>query len=232
MYTSGTTARPKGCLLTHEAVVRQAENVARTRFLLADGEALWDPLPLFHCGGIIPMLGCFSMGATYCHAGFFRADESLRMMAEERCTVLYPAFETIWLAILQHPDFRTTDLSAVRVVQNIATPEKLAQFEVAMPHARQVSSYGSTECSSNLTLPLPDDPYDIRMKTLGRPVDGMEIRIVDPESGEELADFSMGELCFRGYSMLDGYYRFPSRRPTSAIWRCRRRSSSSPRTPS
>ncbi|MFC5748456.1 AMP-binding protein [Actinomadura rugatobispora] len=209
MYTSGTTARPKGCLLSHEAVVRQAEAVARTRFMLTPDDALWDPLPMFHCGGIVPMLGCFSTGAKYCHPGFFTPAETLKSIQTERCTVLYPAFETIWLAVLDHPDFPSTDLSAVRLIQNIATPERLAQFEARMPQARQVSSYGSTECATNLTLTLPDDPYEIRMRTLGRPVGGMEIKIVDPESHRDLPEGAMGELCFRGYSMFDGYYKDP-----------------------
>ncbi|MBP2366510.1 AMP-binding protein [Pseudonocardia parietis] len=209
IYTSGTTARPKGCLLTHEALVRQAENVARTRFLLGPSDALWNPLPLYHCGGIVPMLGCFSAGAKYCHAGHFEPGAALRTIVEERCTVLYPAFETIWRAVLDHPGFLSADLSAVRIVQNIATPERLAQFEEAMPRAVQVSSYGSTECATNLTLPLPDDPADIRMRTLGRVVDGMELKIVDPETGDDLGEDTMGELCFRGYSMFEGYYKDP-----------------------
>ena len=209
MYTSGTTAKPKGCLLTHEAIVRQAGNVARTRFFLTEDDALWDPLPLFHCGGIVPMIGCYTVGAKYCHAGFFEPAEALKTMAEERCSILYPAFETIWQAVLDHPDFKTTDLSAVRAIQSICTPERLAQFEAAMPWASQVSSYGSTECATNLTMSLPDDPYEMRMQTLGSVVEGMEIKIVDPETGADLPAKTMGELCFRGYSQFEGYYKDP-----------------------
>ncbi|HEY4099231.1 MAG TPA: AMP-binding protein [Baekduia sp.] len=209
MYTSGTTARPKGCLLTHEALVRHAGNVARTRFLLTADDVFWDPLPLFHCGGIGPMLGCFSVGATYCHAGHFDADVSLRMLEDERVTVAYPAFETIWLAILNHPRFADADLTSIRLIQNIATPEKLAQFEARMPWARQVTSYGSTECATNLTLPHPDDPYEVRIGTLGTPLDGIEVKVVDPESGDERPVGEVGELCFRGYSRFEGYYKDP-----------------------
>ena len=209
MYTSGTTARPKGCLLTHEAITRQGEKVARTRFFLTEQDAFWDPLPLFHCGGIVPMFGCFSVGAKFCHAGFFEPGAALRTMAQERCTVLYPSFEMIWNAVLDHPDFATTDLSAVRVMQNIATPDRLAQFEKRMPWARQVSSYGSTEGATNLTLTVPDDPLDVRTQTLGRPVEGMEVRVVDPETGAPVPDGVMGELCFRGYSCFEGYYKDP-----------------------
>jgi fatty-acyl-CoA synthase len=209
MYTSGTTARPKGCLLCHEAVVRQGRNVALTRFRLTPADRFWDPLPLFHCGGLVPMLGCFSAGARYCHAGHFDADVALRMLEEERVTVAYPAFETIWFAVLNHPRFEDADLSSIRVIQNICVPERLAQFEARMPWAVQVTSYGSTECATNLTLPFPDDPYDVRINTLGHPIEGMEVKICDPETGVEKPFGEVGELCFRGYSRFDGYYKDP-----------------------
>lgn len=209
MYTSGTAARPKGCLISHEALVRHAENIANTRFLLTSSDAIWNPLPLFHCGGIVPMLSCFSVGATFCHAGHFEPAAALRMIAGEQCTVLFPIFETIWNAVLDHPDFPSTDLSAVRLVQNIAGPESISRFEQAMPQARQVTAYGSTEAGPNLIVPLPDDPPEIRMRTVGRVVDGMEVKIVDPETGEDVGECKMGELCIRGYSMFDGYYKDP-----------------------
>jgi fatty-acyl-CoA synthase len=209
MYTSGTTARPKGCLLTHEALTRQGEKVAKTRFLLTPDDSLWDPLPLFHCGGIVPMLGCFAVGAKYCHTGSFNAEEALRMIQDEKCTVLYPSFETIWLPILNHPEFKKADLRHVRLIQNIATPERMIQFEALMPWAPQVTSYGSTECATNLTMGRADDPFDVRVRTLGRPVDGMEVKIVDPETGKGVDRGVMGELCFRGYSCFEGYYKDP-----------------------
>jgi fatty-acyl-CoA synthase len=207
VYTSGTTARPKGCLLTHEAITRHAENIARTRFFLTEHDSFWDPLPLFHCGGIVPMFGCFSVGAKYCHPGFFEPEAALRTMEQERCTVLYPTFEPIWCAVLDHPDFDSTDLSAVRLIQNVAAPARLAQFEARMPFARQMPSYGSTECAANLTIPLPDDPYEIRMQTLGRPIEGLEVRIVDPGTKSVVEQGQMGELCWRGYCSFEGYYK-------------------------
>jgi fatty-acyl-CoA synthase len=207
VYTSGTTARPKGCLLTHEAVTRHGENIARTRFFLTQADSFWDPLPLFHCGGIVPMFGCFAVGAKFCHAGFFEPGEALRTIEQERCTVLYPTFEPIWCAVLDHPDFASTDLSAVRLIQNVAAPARLAQFEARMPFARQMPSYGSTECATNLTIPLPDDPFEIRMQTLGRPIDGLEVRIVDPDTSAPVEPGEMGELCWRGYCSFEGYYK-------------------------
>ena len=207
MYTSGTTSNPKGCLLTHEALVRQGHAVARTRFLLTEDDVMWNPLPMFHCGGIVPLLGVISVGATFCHAGHFEPTKALKMIADERCTVLYPAFETIWREVLDHPRFGEHDLSAVRLILNVATPRVLAEFEARMPEAKQVSSYGSTECATNLTVAHPDDPYDVRINTVGRPVDGMEVKIVDLETGTELPVGEMGELCFRGYAQFEGYYK-------------------------
>jgi fatty-acyl-CoA synthase len=209
MYTSGTSAQPKGCLLTHEALVRHGANVARSRFFLTPEDSFWDPLPLFHCGGIVPMLGCFSVGAKFCHAGHFEPGVALRMLEDERCTVIYPAFETIWLQVLDHPGFEQADLSAIRTIQSICVPERLRQLEARMPWAAQVSSYGATECASNLTLSLPDDPYEARMDTLGRPVPGMQLKIVDPETGERVPAGVVGELCFKGYALFDGYYKEP-----------------------
>ncbi len=209
MYTSGTTARPKGCLLTHEAVVRQGEKVARTRFELTREDALWDPLPLFHCGGIVPMLGVFAVGATFCHPGFFEPGPSLRMIKAERCTVLYPAFEAIWLGLVEHEEYVPEELRHVRLVQNIHTPERMEQFAAQMPWASHVTSYGSTESATNLTMGLASDPPELRLRTLGPVVEGMEVKIVDPDTGDEVAPGVMGELCFRGYSCFEGYYKDP-----------------------
>lgn len=209
MYTSGTTSRPKGCLLSHESISRHGPNVAGAFFSLTPEDAFWDPLPLFHCGGIVPMFACFTVGAKYCHAGHFEPGEALRTIRDEKCTVLYPAFEAIWLPILDHPEFATSDLSHVRVIQNIATPERMTQFEKRMPWAPQVTSYGATETASNLTMGHPDDPLEVRVNTLGRLVPGMEVKIVDPETGQPVPTGEFGELCYRGYAAFDGYYKAP-----------------------
>jgi fatty-acyl-CoA synthase len=209
MYTSGTTAQPKGCLITHEALVRHGRNVAISRFKLTSADRFWDPLPLFHIGGIVPMLGCFSVEATYFHAGHFDADVALRTLEQEKVTVAYPAFETIWLGILNHPRFDEADLSAIRLVQNIAVPDRLRLMQKQMPWAKEVSSFGATECSSNLTLTDPDDPDEIRMSTLGKPLPGMEIRIVDLETGRDSPPDETGELQLRGYARFESYYKDP-----------------------
>jgi fatty-acyl-CoA synthase len=209
MYTSGTTSKPKGCLLTHESLVAHGMNIAQNNYFMTERDVFWNPLPLFHIGGIVPILSCASVPAKYVHAGHFDADVALRQLEDERATILYPTFETIWLAILDHPRFAEADLSAIRLIHNVGVKERLMQMQDRMPWAVQVAAFGMTECSSHLTFPALDDPYDVRMTTLGRPLAGLEIRIVDPETGEEQQQGEVGELAFRGYSRFAGYHKDP-----------------------
>jgi fatty-acyl-CoA synthase len=215
MYTSGTTALPKGCLLSHEALVRNGITIARTNYFMTSEDCFWDPLPMFHIGGIVPLLSCASAGAKYVHAGHFDATVSLRQIADERATILYPTFETIWLAILDHPDFEKHDLSAVRLIHNVGVPERLKQMQDRMPHAIQVACFGCTEGSSHLTFPRLDDPEELRMTMLGRPIRGLEIKIVEPGTLDERPTGEVGELLFRGYSLFEGYYKDPEQTATA-----------------
>lgn len=207
MYTSGTTSQPKGCLLTHESVVRHGAAVMKAKFKMTLEDRFWDALPLFHIGGLVPMLGCFAVRAAFCHAGHFEPGVSLRQLEQERCTVAYPAFDLIWLAVLDHPDYPKADLSRIRLVLSITTPERLRDLQTRMPYASYVSSFGATECSSHLTLPEPDDPEDVRIDTLGTALPGLEMKIVDPETQDELPAGERGELCLRGYSRFESYYK-------------------------
>jgi len=209
MYTSGTTAKPKGCLLSHEALVRHGANVQRTKFAMSAVDRFWDPLPMFHIGGITPMLGCLGLRATFVHAGHFDPLVSLHQLQDERCTVAYPAFDLIWLSILDHPRYPEFDLSRLRLVQSITTPERMRDLQQRMPWARFVTSFGATECASNLTLGGFDDDEQTRTDTLGTVVPGMELKVVDPETGEDSPTGATGELCMRGYAMFEGYHKDP-----------------------
>lgn len=209
MYTSGTEANPKGCLLSHEALVRTALGVARTRFELRAEDRMWNPLPLFHCGGIVLFMTCFSAGTSFVHAGFFDAGVSLEQLVRERCTVAHPAFETIWLAVLNHPRFERRDLDRLRLVLTVGVPERMRAMHAELPDAATFCSFGATEASSHLALTLPDDDLDHRLSTGGNPLPGMEVRIVDPDSGEDLAPDVEGEVLYRGPGLFDGYHNAP-----------------------
>jgi fatty-acyl-CoA synthase len=209
MYTSGTTSKPKGCLLSHEGLIRNAITIWRDGFSMTAEDRFWDPLPLFHIGGIVPLFGCFAARATFCHAGYFDPAVALRMLADERCSVAYPTFETIWLAVLDHPRFPHTDLSALRLIHNVGVPERLLRMQERLPSAVQFCVFGMTECCSHLTHPSNDDPPEVRATTLGYPLPGLDVRIVDPETAKERPVGEVGELCFRGYTLFEGYYKAP-----------------------
>jgi fatty-acyl-CoA synthase len=208
MYTSGTTAEPKGCLITHEAMVRQAQNYQQ-RFELGPEDAYWDPLPLFHIGGIIPLLACLDIGCRYCHPDQFDPAEALQTLQAERCTVAMPVFDTIWLAMLNHPEFEGSDLTSLRTALLLGTPESLRLTQERTPWLAQISGSGSTESCAQLALGSFRDPLETRLTTCGRLMNGMEIRIMDPETGADLPSGESGELLFRGVGLFEGYYKEP-----------------------
>lgn len=209
MFTSGTTAQPKAAMLSHESLYRVVIALRDTRFIMTSVDRAWTALPLFHIGGITFGLICFAAGAAYCHSGFFNPSVSLQQLAREKCTVAIPSFETIWLTILNLPEFSDADLSAIRLIQCLGQPETLRRMQAVFPNAVQISSSGSTEASSYIALNLPSDPLEARLHTCGPIMPGLEIRIVDTESGEDLGPNQRGEVLLRGPQMFDGYYKEP-----------------------
>jgi fatty-acyl-CoA synthase len=139
----------------------------------------------------------------------FEPAAALAQMERERCTTAFPAFETLWLAVLNHPEFERTDLSSLRLVLNVGTRERLEQMQARMPWATQISSYGCTELGGVCAFGHIKDPLELRVTTSGRPFEGMEIRIIDAETGAVLPPGEVGEIICRGHSMFDGYYREP-----------------------
>jgi fatty-acyl-CoA synthase len=199
MYTSGTTANPKGCRLSHRAFVATAHTFGTERFPSVAGDRVWDPLPLFHLAGILPFNACLTTGATYVGMTHFAPDEGLRLLEEERCTLAFAAFDLIWLAILRHPRFREADLSRLRLVNSLGVWERWRDMQARTPELTLISPYGCTEASGVLALSHPDDPLELRGRTAGRPFAGMEVRIAEPA----------GEICVRGVGLFDGYHKDP-----------------------
>jgi fatty-acyl-CoA synthase len=208
IYTSGTTSMPKACLHTHGALVHQAFSVAE-RLELSPRDRFWTPLPLFHTGGWTPFLASQAGGGSYHHAGRFDATRSLRQIADENCTVLFPGFETIWMQVLEHEDFTADAFPSARIVINVGVPERLALMQRLLPHVPQISNTGSTEVGGFLAIGAATDPLESRQHTAGRVLSGMEARIVDPETGQEVEGDTVGELHVRGPACLQEYYDDP-----------------------
>jgi fatty-acyl-CoA synthase/long-chain acyl-CoA synthetase len=212
LYTSGTTSNPKGCLLTHEAMVRNSISLGRHRYALKHEDVFWSPLPMFHIAAILPMCAIFDVGGAYATMGRFEAGAALEMLEQEQVTATYPCFVTIMSDLIHHPDFATTDLSRITLMNsNFAVqPPGIADAMLkAMPHATYVGTFGMTETAGTVSTSRLDDPLEERIRRLGRPLPGVEVRIRDLESGKDAAPGAHGEVLVRGYSTLEGYYRDP-----------------------
>ena len=208
MYTSGTTAMPKGAMLSHESFSRYASSV-KERMVLTEDDIFWAALPMFHIGGVAFVLASLFVGSTFIHTGNYNPDVALQQIRDERPTVVLPAFETIWVPIVNHPDREEDDFDSVRVVMVVGVPERLRQFQEQTPHAPILNCFGQTEVCAFLSLSELDDEPELRFTKGGFPMPGMEAEVHDPDTGEVLPNGSVGELWYRGPNMFDGYFRDP-----------------------
>ncbi|MDE2050553.1 MAG: acyl--CoA ligase [Gammaproteobacteria bacterium] len=210
LYTSGTTSNPKGCLITHEAMVRNSIALGRHRYGLGHEDVFWSPLPIFHIAAILPLCAIFDVGGVYATMPYFEAGAALRMLAAEQVTATYPCFVTIMSDLIHHPDFPKTDLSRIRLMNsNFAVqPRGIADAMLkAMPDTLYVGTFGMTETAGTVTTSRLDDPLQERITRLGRPLPGLELRILDSATGCDAPTGARGEVLVRGYSTLEGYYK-------------------------
>ncbi|MEQ9462844.1 MAG: AMP-binding protein [Haliea sp.] len=208
MYTSGTTSHPKGCPLSHEMVTRKAFSIA-SRLGLSDADRQWNPLPFFHLASIMPMLATFSTGGSYMTAPHFAPEQALRQIMAERATVLYPAFPTIMSDLVTHPLFSELDKHQIRLINNVAPPERLRENMKLLPHTLHISAYGLTEATGLSCYSDLGDDNQTRSQTIGPPLDGTLLQVVDPASGTPLPAGERGEMLIAGYSVFSGYYKDP-----------------------
>jgi acyl-CoA synthetase (AMP-forming)/AMP-acid ligase II len=210
LYTSGTSANPKGCLLSHEAFVREASNLARNRWGFTQDERAWSPLPLFHVAALLAMLGAIDVGGTFIGQPHFDAGESLKQIAAEQVTMMFLPFVTFHQAMLAHPDWDSTDLSSVRLQNSCFAfmPDRVGQaYRDKAPEMLQVGTFGMTEASGIVTTGGYDMDPEMGFRRLGYPLPGIEVRIVDLDSGLDLPVGERGEVLIRGYNLFDGYYK-------------------------
>ena len=214
LYTSGTTAHPKGCLITHEAQVRNSIALGRHRYRLTHDDRFWSPLPMFHIASVLPMLAIFDVGGTYLTMGHFDPGVALKMLEKYEVTATYPCFVTIMQGLIYHPDFPKANLKRIRLMNSnfaVQPPEVAESIMRAMPQALQVGSFGMTETAGTVCTGAPDEDQYLRISRLGRPLPGLEVRIVQPDTGEDAATGQRGEVLVRGYSTLEGYYKDPEK---------------------
>ena len=210
MYTSGTTALPKGCALTHEAIVRTGDAL-NTLYSLDEKDVWWDPLPMFHLSSILPLTAALRAGSRYVTMVDFEVDAAVRQIVEERVTYMFGTFPTLNQELLGHEGFRSADLSSVRIINQVAPPDLQRALQEALPHAVQVSAYGCTELGGIISQNDLDETPEQRATTCGRPFPGIEVRIRDPDTAEDLPSGGRGEIVARGFGMFSGYHDDPQR---------------------
>ncbi len=212
MYTSGTTGVPKGALLTHRGVLNNAQLMAH-RWELDQADRYCTPMPFFHVGGCVcGILAVLIAGCTLHPLLAFDPVKFLQINSRERCT-FSGGVPTMLLAVLQHSDFEPYDLTSLKQVLSGGAPVPVALAEQvrARMGADITIVYAQTEASCAMTLTLPTDPFERKAATVGTPLPYTEIKIAEPITGKIVPCGERGELCCRGYLVMQGYYKLPEK---------------------
>ena len=211
-YTSGTTGSPKGAMLTHHNILNNGFWVGE-RMRLTPRDRLCIPVPFYHCFGmVLGNLACITHGATMVlPAPHFSPVQTLEAVARERCTALH-GVPTMFIAELDHPQFREFDLSSLRtgIMAGAPCPIELMNRVMHEMHLAEITiACGMTETSPVCNMTEVDDPIEVRVGTVGKVMPHQEQKIIDPATGRILPRGEAGELCYRGHQVMRGYYNDP-----------------------
>ncbi|MCF6220703.1 MAG: AMP-binding protein [Robiginitomaculum sp.] len=207
-FTSGTTGAPKGATLTHKNILNNALFTGEAQNFGPE-DKVCIPVPLYHCFGMVMgSLACCLHGATAIYASEkFDPGAVLKTLEQEKCTAVY-GVPTMFIAMLNHPNFSAFDLSSLRtgVMAGSPCPIEVMKSVIADMNMGEVTiGYGMTETSPISFQTAKDDPLDKRVSTVGRVHPHVEVKIID-EQGKTVERGVKGELCTRGYSVMKGYW--------------------------
>lgn len=209
IYTSGTTANPKGCVLTHAGLQRSWYTFAEI-VDLSQGEKVWMPMPFFHTGGIGPMTAILSRGATFMTQPHFDPEGAVALIQRHRIEHLYAGFPQLSLAVLDHPDYSKERFGFVRSLLNVGPPAMQQGIQDKLPDGAPILNlFGMTEGSGIVTFTPFDAPLELRLTSSGLPPSHTEVRIADPDTGAVLGPEQPGEIQFRGGGAFKLYYGDP-----------------------
>jgi fatty-acyl-CoA synthase len=208
-YTSGTTGFPKAVVLTHHNILNNAYFTARAMHF-TEQDRLCISVPFYHCFGmVLSNLLCFSVGAcAVIPSEHFAAGDILKAVQKEKCTAIH-GVPTMFIGELEYPEFQSFDLNSLRtgIMAGAPCPPALMQRVIEDMHCREILiGYGQTEASPLTHLTLPEDSLQRRTETVGHNLPHQEVKIVTHESGATVPMGEVGEICFRGYHVMRGYY--------------------------
>ncbi len=207
-YTSGTTGFPKGVMLTHHNVINNGWYVGEAQNY-TDAERVCIPVPFFHCFGLtMSITACVTHGATLLPVVYYDPTWVLETVSKGRATACQ-GVPTMWIGVLEHPDFDKYDLRHLRtgIMAGSPCPIEIMKRVTERMAPEVTISYGLTESSPVMTKTRPNDPLERRVSTVGRSLPHVEIEIRDPETGQEVPRGTIGEICCRGYLTMKGYYK-------------------------
>lgn len=216
-YTSGTTGFPKGVMLTHYNVVNNGKCIGDC-MELSTADRMMIQVPMFHCFGmVLAMTAAMTHGATMSPLPYFSPKAALACINQEKITCFH-GVPTMFIAMLEHEDFPKTDFIHMRtgIMAGSPCPVKVMNDVVEKMNMSQITIvFGQTESSPGCTQSRVDDSVELRVSTVGRALPGVECKIVDPQTGEDLPDNVDGEFVARGYNIMKGYYKMPEATATA-----------------
>ena len=211
-YTSGTTGNPKGAMLTHYNLVANGYYTGEG-MKFTEEDRLCIPVPFYHCFGcVLGNLACVTHGSTMViPSEYFEPLSTLKAVEQEQCTALH-GVPTMFIAQLGQDRFSDFDLSSLRTGMMAGSPcpiEVMRQVVNQMGAKEITIGYGQTEASPVITLTRTEDTLERRVSTVGTAIPNVEVNLVDPETGEDVAVGEQGELLTRSFMVMKGYYNLP-----------------------
>lgn len=210
-YTSGTTGFPKGVMLTHYNVVNNGKCIGDC-MELSTADRMMIQVPMFHCFGmVLAMTAAMTHGATLLPLPYFSPKPALACINSEHITAFH-GVPTMFIAMLENPDFEKTDFSYMRtgIMAGSPCPISVMRDVIEKMNMKEiVITYGQTEASPGCTMSSIYDSIEARVGTVGKALPEIECKIINPETGEECPDEVTGEFVARGYNIMKGYYKMP-----------------------
>ncbi len=208
-YTSGTTGFPKGVMLSHYNILNNGKGIGDC-MKFTENDKLCVVVPFFHCFGLVlATMASLTHATSMVPVDLYSPVKVMDAISREKCTAFH-GVPTMYIAMLEHPDFEIYDFSSLRtgIMAGSPCPVKVMEAVVERMNMREITiTYGQTEASPATTMTTTDDSLELRVATVGRSMPHVETKIVDPETGRTLGPGEVGEFCSRGYNTMKGYYK-------------------------